>query len=383
MENQVSHCNLLPLAVSPPKFRSAIQVDKMTDSRQPCSSRDSKNPFHDIQNLPHSAEIDRDHEVAQSAMTGLLKTQIKPSSNIYAHFSSPTSSGLVRSARLSADVTPVVIRCNEKISSLVVTTANNGLSRLRAKASVERICRSVSWGSEQPLSPERHCSQSFPSKYSHHVDSEIFYPPERLSTSSSSLATLPGNLFGKSNTRENDHNFKTARGINATNLYLASLHCNESVLDTDNIRFPLPIVGSTPPKLCRRPALTRPTGYGASPRKLPSPAAGACNKDYLLLTKSEYLGGFPTDMLDTLSNLETLASRVKMLEKPFHIIPQTIEDVLPWRKPIGKEHIENVRSAGDVKPKWSRVEKEKWRALDSHRVVNNFTQISVVSLSSL
>jgi hypothetical protein len=85
-------------------------------------------------------------------------------------------------------------------------------------------------------------------------------------------------------------------------------------------------------------------------------------------------------MLDILSNLETLASRVKTLEKPCGVVtPQNIEDVLQQKKMTRRGHMKNPRSVSDVAPTWDRLEKEKWRALDTHDVLDSFTRIPVVS----
>lgn len=381
MENHVSQRNLLP--VSPPKYLQPTHLGKKTTTWLPCSPLDSRGLFQDIHNVtPHSPEINRNCEAARSTVSEPLETRMKSPFPVTCHYSSPSPSPRTSLARSSTDAPLVFIQPGDKMLTLCAT-AESGLSKMRIKASTEHIFRAPFWVPEQPLSAQSHCSQSPPPQYSLDIDSEPFNPLKGSSASSNSLEVLQGNLVDKRSTKGAYYSVRDTleTKVDHRNTYLDSLRCDKTALVTNNVHFPinaLPTITSSPDpvlqKLCRRPALTRPAGYDSS-RKLSGLAASRCNEGTMIpvLIQAGHPGGLPTDMLDTLNNLETLASRVKTLEQPCDVIPQNIEDILS-RKGIREERPWDV---SDVIPAWNRLEKEKWRAPDTHDIQT----LSVVSVT--
>jgi len=109
-------------------------------------------------------------------------------------------------------------------------------------------------------------------------------------------------------------------------------------------------------------------------------AGGSKEKDQptSILTRGENIG-FPMDMLDILSGLETLAGMVKTLEVPGGVKPKCGEQILSLPRQIIEEGINRNLSVGSA---WNRLEKGKWRVTepDVRGRPNQVSEISAVIL---
>jgi hypothetical protein len=234
------------------------------------------------------------------------------------------------------------------------------------------------------------CSQSLPSSSSL-VDTEsfdqlkesIFSDYYRPSASSDSLATIQrvsddqGQIYGEPQRIDYRRMQPSSRCAGVTISALQATRIRSAIFTQPAVVLPVEQT-STPPN----PPLMASAIYRFPVTQMSTQLAGGSKeKDQptSILTRGENIG-FPMDMLDILSGLETLAGKVKTLEVPRGVKPKCGEQRLGLPRQIIEEGINGRNKA--VGSAWNKLEKGKWRVTepDVRDHPNQVSEISVVIL---